>query len=516
MPDGEPPAPRAPDSGQGDLFGLLRIGQLSIALPVEVIREVVPCPADLAPFPSTIPEITGAVELRGQLIPVFDLRLLLGSGTDFDQCEDRIVAIMRHDGGMFGLIAHGIDGVAVLPEKSRAGIKFAGPSGDSALVKSTFVQGGRRGVILNPVALAGHPGLPTVEDRHNHSDSIRQTSEPTLVFKVAGLQCALPAACVDASLPSQSLLPAPVADPLWIAMLRHNEMEIPAIDTLALLGQGQMPAGRVSGGAIVLRCNLPPDEAPTGYGLVALLIDSVDDIVRVEPDKVAVLDNSLSDVPFAAGILELACRPRLLLDANSIVADERLVRLSRIKQKARSGGQPGSSAAEASLPLDPAIERTAEDTFLVFSVEDQTFAAPLADVDEILSSDTPVFGLGSVGKNVVGILTRRCQGVPVVDFGKQVGLAEKSARNFVLVSRAGKGKQRAGFLVDTLHSVDRAAVQRLDNDARHLKTGAAPSALEQTIKLDNGTACGVIDLAKIADAALGALLSGSGEPGGMA
>ena len=62
-------------------FGGLRIGGLQLALPMSALREVVPC-GRLERLPARAEGLLGAIDLRGVLVPVLDLRPLIGLGPE--------------------------------------------------------------------------------------------------------------------------------------------------------------------------------------------------------------------------------------------------------------------------------------------------------------------------------------------------------------------------------------------------------------------------------------------------
>ncbi len=454
------------------------------------------------PFPGLIPQIVGAIELRQQVIPVLDLAGILNPGEEGAASNDRIVVVlrMRHADRVFGILANGIDGVSPLDSTTTAKLDFARSEQGRAIVRATFADGGLNGVIIDPDALANFPGLASVEDRTSRPKGQLRTSIPRLVFEVGGLRCALDTTYVDASLPSQKLEPAPVKDRLWMAMLQHNGVEIPVIDTLALLGRGEMASGRTHGGAIVLRSNLAAPEGEPGFGHVALLIDSVDDIIRIEADLIAPLDENLADAPFIEGIIDLASGPCLLLAARNMVCDERIVKLGTVKQKPGDlAGQSGTGGATPGTEAGNPAGVT--ETFMVFSVQGCDFATPLGDIDEILSGDHAVVGFDDPAADVVGLLSRRGRTIPVIDFGSQMGLPPDVARAFTIIARDEvQGKtRRAAFRVDALRSVERVVPQRLNG-----RSGSGQSAnpalqrLDLTIRLGSGQACSVVNLMEIA------------------
>ncbi|WP_068073607.1 chemotaxis protein CheW [Novosphingobium lentum] len=513
----------ATDPARG-LFGLIRLAGLCVAIPAIAIREVVPCPATLDRFPATRPDVVGAIDLRGQLIPVLDLTRALAASTAVTvDAAAPIAVILRHEGKVFGVLAEGIEGVSLIDDSAIGALSIgAALSCENTtarpLVSSTFHQGDRRGMLLGLDAVCGLPGLPRSDDRAGQHNRARMVDEPTLVFTLNDLRCALPTGCVDATLPWQDLVPAPVEDSLWIAMLPYKGADIPVVDTVALLGHGAMEPGRRRGAAIVLRTTPPQASESTGagpgFGLVALLIDSVDDIVRFDADAVTLLPQGTPGTRFARGLVQRGEGSCLLLDAERLKQDARLCQLGTIEQRPGTGASKGAlSAASVSAqctkvtttaePAEGAEGADARKPYLVFGLGDCDFSVPLDIVDEILPASLDVVPLPDGGTGMIGLFSRRGLAVPLIDLGSHLHIPGAAEGRFVVVARFMRGAEilRAGFRVDALRSVERAVVQRLKPLSRDKADRRTPhNMMERTIRIDNGSTCCVLDLAEMAHA----------------
>ncbi|MEL0253263.1 MAG: chemotaxis protein CheW [Novosphingobium sp.] len=147
------------------MFGLIRIAGLCAALPVSAIREVVPCPPELEPFPASRPDIVGALELRGEVIPVIDLASALSKESvdgDARQSDDRsIIVILRQEQHVFAALADGIIGVMPLTTREISPLSQAATDEGVRLFSSTFRVAVHNGVVLDPAAIIELPGMVT-------------------------------------------------------------------------------------------------------------------------------------------------------------------------------------------------------------------------------------------------------------------------------------------------------------------------------------------------------------------
>lgn len=478
------------------LYGLIRLGGMPVALPAAAIREVVTCPPALHPFPAFVPEVVGAIELRGQSIPVLDLQRFVSVAADPDPVATRIVVVLTCRERIVGVLADGIDGVVSLRCDALGALECDSNDLRHAAVSSTFVHQELVGIVLDPGALLDIPGLSAAQDRTGRLADEVDEGEPALEFMVGGLRCALPTTWVDATLPCQKLLPAPVADGLWIAMLQHNGFEIPVVNTLALLGHGSLDKAGAQSGAIVLRC-AATGEGPQQHGLVALPIDSVDDIVRIRSSMVAPLAAGLTEAPFARGVIELSSGPCLLLDGERLAADPRLAELAGIRQTPGPGA--GAATIRKTALGDSGNEAGAAEAFLVFSAHGADLAAPLGCIEEILWGAAQMVALHTPAGNLVGLLPHRGQSVPVIDLRRALGEETPPPAHFLMIVRDESAAQPrpVGFLVDGLRSVERAVPQRLAQ-AKRPAAAAGVAALDVTIRLDSGRSCSVVQLPELA------------------
>ena len=112
------------------------MGAESYALPVanvlEVVRSGLP-----APLPGSGDHVVGMLNLRGHVIPVFDLGALLGATR---AAPPEQICIATHAAGLGGLAVEEVTGVAELPD--------GGTERDEALLaRATLVDGRLVGVV---------------------------------------------------------------------------------------------------------------------------------------------------------------------------------------------------------------------------------------------------------------------------------------------------------------------------------------------------------------------------------
>jgi purine-binding chemotaxis protein CheW len=103
----------------------MRVGEGQFALPVDHVREIARLGA-ISPVPGAGAALLGVRNLRGQVLPIFDLAALLGVGGG--ERPARIV-VAEHRGQRAGLAIDAVTDVGELPD--------AGPAGRDALVSAS-------------------------------------------------------------------------------------------------------------------------------------------------------------------------------------------------------------------------------------------------------------------------------------------------------------------------------------------------------------------------------------------
>jgi purine-binding chemotaxis protein CheW len=90
----------------------IRLGTHAYALPIEFVHEIDPV-GDITPLPNSSPYICGLTNLRGQVVPVLDLKVRLGEA----KCaltRESCVVVIEGVGGLTGLLVDGVTRVANL------------------------------------------------------------------------------------------------------------------------------------------------------------------------------------------------------------------------------------------------------------------------------------------------------------------------------------------------------------------------------------------------------------------
>lgn len=451
------------------LYGAVAVGGLTLAVPIEAIREVVPRPAALLPFPATRAEIIGAITLRGATVPVLDAERLLALQST-GACP--IILILRDCHRVIGLAVQSVAGVLALAEDDLTHLEgSAGGDGRSRLIRTAFARGALDGMILDIRALAALPDMPLAAERLAAPARLEGTATgvATLLFSAGSVRLGLAASVIEASVPEQLIAPSPVDDALWVGWIVHNGRRVPLVDTLRLLGLGEYATSERAAAVIV--------RLASGHQ-VGLRIDAVSDIQSLtDHDITSLQEFRVGNHALFKGLYDRD-GTSLVLESRAVAEDAKLAAIGRVFEEAPATTDVTSVTGEVCR-------------FLLVLLAGQRLAIPLDQVEEIVATRSSGIGLSDRERAITDFTVHRGRGVPLIDLQKTLGLPGNgsSARFTVIVSADGN---HAGFLVEDLCAVERAVVQR----SRAVASSRALERVAATIST-GGCTYSVIDLRQI-------------------
>ncbi|WP_138516528.1 chemotaxis protein CheW [Rhodoferax bucti] len=268
-------------------FGVFRLGQMQLALPIGALKEVTPMGA-LSALPSEAGCIIGAISLRGLMVPVLDLRLVVQHQGELPPNAD--VVVMEHEGRLLGLAADGVVGVYVLPAD---GVSPVSPMEPLASVLQAGFQRPDDGTlvsVLSPTAIARIPKVPFVTAPQNalagnaltagvgkNSAGLIADPRHLMLMRCSGIPVAMASQAVFTTLIQPQVQGAHMASGNFKGMMRFGEQDIPALDLAALCGFAPRDASQ------------PPQAFLMQFaqGLVAFLVDEVVNVVVADGHQIA-------------------------------------------------------------------------------------------------------------------------------------------------------------------------------------------------------------------------------------
>lgn len=416
-------------------YGVVRIAGSDIAVDAEALQEIVDWPASIAPHPAASDNLLGVFSLRGQPLPLFDLRRSLGLPAS--EAPSR-VAVLRFGKGRLGVAIDSVADVVRLEEACFTGI--AARAQGSELFPHMAAIGDRLIYRLDLKALADLPSVffasaeqPSQREAERH---VRFTQRHYLVFACDGRDFAIDAAAVTELVDKPRLSPADFPGEMCPSIADVRGVRVPVVNLSMLLG---LETKTTSDRAQLMVLSTPAGDR-FGFGYDALVsmqrLESANlgQIPRFglrEPDLFA------GTFPFEGG------RHALLLDHVNLCSRRSMANLAKLYQQ--SGPQEDAVSTR---------QRARQQACLLFHAPHQ-FVAPLGQIQEILPVPHDLISLAQPENHLLGLFELRGEQIPLVSLS---GLMEadpalrRGESSQVLIVRGEAAT--FGLAVDTIDTID--------------------------------------------------------------
>ena len=421
------------------VYGLLRLAGVDVALPLSALREVVPCPAELAGLPATAPGLLGAIELRRLVLPVLDLQALTGRAEE--RHPDQVVVVVAWGGRVLGLLADQVQGICEVPADS---LVAAHAEGGGLLFSHTFrhPETGRAYTVLDAAAVLQLPGVPTVTDvtraaAPQRDGGAARDRRTLTVLRCGEFRLAIDARHVHTTIPTPELTASVLTSRMCPGTVVFDDREVPVVDPLVLLGLGELAAVDTGAGLVL----------DLGPGYVVLALSELLELVHVGADDV------LPTPPFAlprpdllAGVVPVdGIGDCLLLDGTALLTDPQLSGFAAVNTAVETTrGEDGSAVSAAAAAAGGAP------SYLTYSIG-LDLATPLEQVSEILPFPGVLTRTAVPG--MLGLVTHRRAVVPVLCLSTLLGREQREVGPSTCLLLVEVDGGPVAFAVDALRTI---------------------------------------------------------------
>ena len=300
------------------------VASQEFALPLEVVREILPVPPTIASVAQSEELVLGVVSVRDSLLPLMSLRALLGFGAVETSREREKVVVINIAGTQVGLVADGARSIVAAEPENVEVIPpvLAARTGGESRIKAIYRgDAGRRLIsILAPEQLFREDVMQRLAAAHRDQktdaapiEAARGAELIFLVFKLGDDEFGLPIEAVVevAQLPSQ-ITKVPKAPKFLEGVVNLRGDVLPVVDQRRRF---DMPAlANAEGRRLVI---IKTDRHRAG-----LIVDSVSDVLRTHPEHVDRPPDLTDDMTrLIRGVVNLQASGRmvLLLDPTEVL-----------------------------------------------------------------------------------------------------------------------------------------------------------------------------------------------------
>ncbi|GLY28728.1 chemotaxis protein CheW [Kineosporia sp. NBRC 101731] len=452
-------------------YGLFESGDACVGVPLSDVREVTSCPDQLEVLPVTAPGLLGAMNLRGQVIPVLDILAMHGHerrAQDVREVQEldsaqyrsrRVIVVLLRNHQLLGLVVDSVHGVIVPGPMTRIGK----PDSQGLLVSHTFTRPETGGIVsvLDVEAMFALPGVPMVQEE-GRADGLFGGGDEAgtalhagngqnsmLLVRCADHRLALSINSVHTILPRVQVRNSPLRHGSCKGVTDYDGVEIPVFDPLELTGLGRLSNEESEGVAIRFH-----------DGLVVMLLSGVLELINI--GSVETLNLPPIQVPGRRYLENVLRVPNhgdfLTLAVDAMLENDELKSLSRLNTP-HANTVPAQRAGRTGADEDTwTREQPGQETYLTFSAG-REMAVPLRQVVEILEFPSRYSVLESGNDKMLGLFTHRDTVVPLYRLTRLLGVPDSPLETsyVLIVSTAADGgvAQVVGLVVHALRAIEK-------------------------------------------------------------
>jgi purine-binding chemotaxis protein CheW len=120
-------------------YMIFELGSMQYAIELPKIREILTYPNLITTLPNTSPWVKGLINLRGEVVPILDIRIKFSTGPAVYNEHTAVIAVITDDKRMIGIVVDKVDDVQKLDLENLAPVSDMGSAIPSKYLKG-FVR----------------------------------------------------------------------------------------------------------------------------------------------------------------------------------------------------------------------------------------------------------------------------------------------------------------------------------------------------------------------------------------
>lgn len=102
------------------------LGKMKYAIELPKIREILTYPEIITPLPNTTEWVKGLINLRGEVVPILDLRIRFNTGEVEYSDSTAVIAVITDDDRMIGIVVDKVDDVQKIESEAFSPVSDMG------------------------------------------------------------------------------------------------------------------------------------------------------------------------------------------------------------------------------------------------------------------------------------------------------------------------------------------------------------------------------------------------------
>jgi len=447
------------------------LGGEEFGLPISKVKEIVSVPA-ITRLPKAPDYMEGIANLRGNILPLVNLRLLFGLPFE-ERTDDTRAVVVEINGRAMGII---VDRVMEVLNVDNGHIAPP-PAISRSSIEGNYLQGvarldhGKRLVLL----LDAESLLPTIEYSQSQSNKAEESGfeaaeaitdktlhETQLVtFRLGTEEFAINIMHVQEIIRVTALSQIPNAPEFVEGVVSLRDQLLPIVN---LRKKFKMPAVEVTEDSRIIVVNLDKNS-------VGIMVDSMSEVLLVNNNTIEGLPSFMNDTQSEQlnGVAKLLDGKRLIMimDVEKVLSTNEFNQMQFVEETPDANGEGSSEGSSTSNQrensglLEAAGARTHadEDQYVTFEIGKERFGLNISQVQEIIWL-TDITHVPNVQTYIEGIVNLRGNVLPVMDIRKRFHLAEIERTDSSSIVVVDVDSRKTGVIVDAVSNV-----MRLNRDA---------------------------------------------------
>lgn len=431
------------------IFAAFKIIDIEIALAINHVREVINYPDKINQMPLSPIFLIGVFNLRGNVIPLIDLKKLLCLPTKNDNNDkNQKVVITEIDGAEIGILVDGTTEILRISENNLNLIDFNNQLSDKVIAGIIKLEDGDRMIqVLNPNALFKIKNIPQIiakQKKHHQNNLQNHKLEKCITFLIGNLQLGLEISSVFEIIKIPDIQNSPIDNEICLGVINLRGISVPIINSHKIFQEEKNQTDNEPRRILIMKNN---------QSLMGFVVDQVLNISFFSRDEIINVPNitkSTSDISNEHHIESIILGCVVLKDINeTFLVDFNIILKNKEIEKITDNHQQFYKNHQYSIEK----KKFNREVYISFFL-DQLYALPIKDIQEIINFKNDLISPPEKNPIIKGMLNLRGNLVTIIDTCTLYQLNSNSLdqkNKKILILK--QNNEYCGLVVDNIDSI---------------------------------------------------------------
>lgn len=429
-------------SSVANMFGSFFINELEIAIAVENVHEVINFPETIVKMPLAPDFLLGIFNLRGLVIPIINLKKLLGVKND-EVSSLQKVAIIDCSGAKVGIVIDKTSEILRVNEAQLDQMNYQNENSTEFIKTTITLDSGNRIIqVVDIEAIVNIQNIPQVMQKqaiYNAQNSMKAkfSQKKCITFSVSNQRFALNIDRVREIIKLEEIKETFVKYDICLGVITLRGQTIPIVDFTKVLKCHEQKNAINSNSRVILLNN---EEGQ--FGLLVESVDSINTYAQEEINPIPLV--SKERALMFMGCIELRDYGNVIfLDENAILSHDEIKDITKGHKMIH--GNDKSKQEMKKKTFNRA-------SYLTFRLE-QRFAISINEIKEIINYTNEISPTPGVSDSIKGVMNLRGKLITIIDTRKiyNMKVNEDDQHKKILIFE--QNSESFGLIVDEVETI---------------------------------------------------------------